>query len=305
MELSTQKKRKRQYHHCHQQQNEAPLAIKGTVHQADSKSKPRKKRSRQQAAFEGTSSALNGAQQSYTSHVGVDKNNSNWQQLQAVLKNCAAAGRSQSLVHGKRDGARGTAESKPGNSITTKMLGTLSPKNGDHSLTNVVAMDCEMVGAGLDGKRSILARVSLVNSWGNIVYDKHVKPLEHVTDYRTKVSGVRARDLKKGESFAVVQKEVFDLISGRVLVGHSVENDLKILYVSHPRKDIRDTAAYPPLRNLNGRKRALRQIALELLGVEIQTGEHCSIEDARAAMYIYQHLKRDWEIFMLKKHKNR
>lgn len=30
------------------------------------------------------------------------------------------------------------------------------------SVTKVLAMDCEMVGAGLDGKRSILARVSLV-----------------------------------------------------------------------------------------------------------------------------------------------
>lgn len=32
-----------------------------------------------------------------------------------------------------------------------------------YSLTKVLAMDCEMVGAGSDGKRSILARVSLVN----------------------------------------------------------------------------------------------------------------------------------------------
>jgi hypothetical protein len=32
-----------------------------------------------------------------------------------------------------------------------------------YSVTKVLAMDCEMVGAGSDGKRSILARVSLVN----------------------------------------------------------------------------------------------------------------------------------------------
>ena len=38
-----------------------------------------------------------------------------------------------------------------------------------------------------------------VNSWGNIVYDKHVRPMEEVTDYRTKVSGVRPGDLRKGE----------------------------------------------------------------------------------------------------------
>lgn len=178
---------------------------------------------------------------------------------------------------------------------TQRPLGMLSPKNGDCSLTKVLAMDCEMVGAGLDGKRSILARVCLVNTWGNVVYDKHAKPVEQVTDYRTHISGVRASNLRKGEDFKVVQKEVAELILGRVLVGHSLRNDFKVLFLSHPKKDIRDTAVYLPLRNANGGTRALRHIAEELLGVKIQAREHCSVEDARAAMYIYQQLKHTWE----------
>jgi hypothetical protein len=36
-----------------------------------------------------------------------------------------------------------------------------------------------------------------INAHGNVLYDKHVQPLERVTDYRTHVSGVRAKDLKK------------------------------------------------------------------------------------------------------------
>lgn len=67
------------------------------------------------------------------------------------------------------------------------------------SLTRVVAIDCEMVGVGPDGEDSILARVSLVNQFGKCIYDKHVKPTERVTDYRTAVSGIRPKDIKNGE----------------------------------------------------------------------------------------------------------
>ncbi len=56
-----------------------------------------------------------------------------------------------------------------------------------------------MVGAGKDGKDNLLARVSIVNQFGHCLYDKFVKPREDVTDYRTWVSGVRARDLETGK----------------------------------------------------------------------------------------------------------
>lgn len=59
-------------------------------------------------------------------------------------------------------------------------------------------MDCEMVGTGVDGVDSILARVSIVNQFGHIILDKYVKPTEPVTDYRTHVSGIRPTDLVNG-----------------------------------------------------------------------------------------------------------
>lgn len=67
-----------------------------------------------------------------------------------------------------------------------------------YSSTKVVAMDCEMVGVGMNGKDSILARVSLVNHFGKVLYDKYVKPTEEVVDYRTPVSGIRPADLVDG-----------------------------------------------------------------------------------------------------------
>ncbi|OAE20237.1 hypothetical protein AXG93_3960s1280 [Marchantia polymorpha subsp. ruderalis] len=172
---------------------------------------------------------------------------------------------------------------------------SLQPTSSDFSVTKVLAMDCEMVGVGVEGKRSALARVTLVNIYGNVVYDKHVRPQEFVTDFRTQVSGVRPRDLRKAEDFWTVQKDVAELIKGKVLVGHALHNDLKILLLSHPRKDIRDTQRYKSLRSDNGRVQALKHLAAEHLGASIQEREHDSIEDARAALFLYKKFREDWE----------
>ena len=64
----------------------------------------------------------------------------------------------------------------------------------------MIGIDCEMVGTGLHGEDSILARVSLVNHFGHCVYDKFVRPTDVVTDYRTKVSGIRPQDIKNGKN---------------------------------------------------------------------------------------------------------
>ncbi len=61
-----------------------------------------------------------------------------------------------------------------------------------------LAIDCEMVGVGLDAKESALARVSIVNYHGALQMDEFVRPKERVVDYRTEFSGIRPKDLVKG-----------------------------------------------------------------------------------------------------------
>ena len=101
-------------------------------------------------------------------------------------------------------------------------------------LTKAVAIDCEMVGVGDKGVDSMIARVSIVNERCECVYDAYVQPTEDVVDYRTAVSGIRASDLRKesgARPFKAVQKEVTDLVEGRVLVGHAIHNDLEVLFL--------------------------------------------------------------------------
>jgi RNA exonuclease 4 len=139
-------------------------------------------------------------------------------------------------------------------------------------LTKAIAIDCEMVGVGDDSRESILARVSLVNQLNQCVYDKYVIPREPITDYRTHVSGVRLEDLKKENGaveFSIVQKEVAEIVKDRKLVGHALHNDLKVLFLSHPKKKIRDTQRCKLLRKKYptlGPLASLKTLANVLLG---------------------------------------
>ncbi|XP_076280272.1 RNA exonuclease 4 [Lasioglossum baleicum] len=184
---------------------------------------------------------------------------------------------------------------KPKVDTTQQLIGETKASKNKKELTKLVAMDCEMVGIG-DGTESMLARVSIVNSQEDCIYDKYVKPREPVRDYRTQVSGIRPEDLKNGQEFHIVQREVAEILRGRTLIGHGLKYDLNVLYLSHPRRHLRDTSRFKLFKQLSdGRTPSLKKLAFELLGREIQTGEHSSVEDARAAMQLYLLYKNKWE----------
>lgn len=160
-----------------------------------------------------------------------------------------------------------------------------------------IAVDCEMVGVGPDSDNdSALARVSIVNYHGHQLYDSFVLPKEPVTDYRTFVSGITAELLWSARTLEAVQADVARLLDGRILIGHSVRNDLDALLLGHPKRDIRDTSRYPGFRQYSaGRTPGLKKLAKEILGVDIQGGQHSSIEDARATMLLFRKEKNGFE----------
>ncbi|KAL2714775.1 RNA exonuclease 4 isoform X3 [Vespula squamosa] len=193
---------------------------------------------------------------------------------------------------------------KKSNNVSLLEMGNTmkEDKKYDHTMaennkkiTKLIAMDCEMVGIG-DGSESMIARVSIVNKFGYCLYDKYVKPREKVQDYRTAVSGIYPHHLKNGEEFSIVQKEVADILRGRILVGHALKNDLAVLFLSHPWRSLRDTSRYKPFRQITkANTPSLKRLASELLGIEIQVGEHNSVEDARVAMQLYMLYRTKWE----------
>ncbi|KFX93792.1 hypothetical protein O988_02021 [Pseudogymnoascus sp. VKM F-3808] len=167
----------------------------------------------------------------------------------------------------------------------------------DVEIGQYVAMDCEMVGVGGEEDRSVLARVSIVNYNGAQIYDSFVRPKEFVTDWRTKVSGVSPKNMPTARSFEDVQASVAEILKDSVLVGHAIKNDLDVLMIGHPKKDIRDTSRFIGFRKYaSGRTPSLKKLASEVLGVQIQSGAHSSVEDARATMLLFRRFKQQFDL---------
>lgn len=166
-------------------------------------------------------------------------------------------------------------------------------------LTDELAIDCEMVEC--NGYKSVLARVSVVNLFGHPLLDSYVAPPSKVTDYRTRYSGIRKRDIEHAPSFDEVQVKVADLIRNRIIVGHAVHNDFDVLKLKHPSEYIRDTSKYFGRHYFMGKMPSLKKLSESILGVKIQQGEHDSVQDAQATMKLYVTVREKWEEMMLKK----
>lgn len=186
----------------------------------------------------------------------------------------------------------------PGASSIQEIFSSLAQNSKAHrqDAGRYIAMDCEMVGVGPDGVQSALARVSLVNWHGKVLLDKYVRPVERITDFRTAVSGIEPHHLENASSLSQVQEQVWELIKGKILVGHGLLNDFRVLFLEHPRKLTRDTSRYHHFKRLaKGRTPGLKRLAQQLLGLEIQAEAHDSVDDARVAMLLYRLYKDEWE----------
>lgn len=152
------------------------------------------------------------------------------------------------------------------------------------------AIDCEMVGT--ESETSALARVSVVDESLNCIYDTLVKPDQPVTDYRTKYSGIDEEMLKPVTvTLNEVQQKLIEILPpGSILIGHSLDNDLHALQLTHP--FVIDTSCIFTPSATPMCKPALRRLAKELLQMDIQTGTgtsgHNSIEDASTCMRLVQ-----------------
>lgn len=161
-----------------------------------------------------------------------------------------------------------------------------------------------MVGVGYGGHRSSLARVCIVDWDGNIILDLYVRQRQEVTDYRTFVSGITKKHLSEETAVDIdeCRRQVQEVVSDKILVGHALKNDLSALKISHEWHQLRDTAKYEPFMKVRFDDgilwpRKLKDLAKEKLGLEIQTQgrAHCPCEDAKAALSLYKKVRNKWE----------
>ena len=164
---------------------------------------------------------------------------------------------------------------------------------------HILGVDCEMVNTSV-GKE--LARVSVVNERFETVLDELVKPGNPVLDYCTVHSGVSEAILRDvTTTLADVRARLLALMSpDTILVGHSLENDLRVLQLIHRR--VIDTSVMYPHPDCLPFKNSLKHLSASVLGQVIQAAApkptevegsdgtpvvppgHCSVEDASAAL---------------------
>ncbi|KAI0448522.1 hypothetical protein F5B21DRAFT_497282 [Xylaria acuta] len=149
---------------------------------------------------------------------------------------------------------------------------------------DVYALDCEMCMTGPD--EYSLTRISLVSWDGTIILDELVKPDKPIIDYVTRFSGITEEMLAPITiTLNDIQTKLLQILSPHsILIGHSLESDLKALRLTHP--FIVDTALLFPHHRGPPLKNSLKFLAQRFLKREIQnrTGGHDSIEDSKACL---------------------
>lgn len=152
----------------------------------------------------------------------------------------------------------------------------------DPSGHGIYALDCEMCYTAYGPE---LSRVTVVNYNEQVVYDKLVKPKHKILNYITWASGISKGDLYGVSTTLVdVQQDLLGIFSDKtILIGHSIENDMKALKIFHTR--FIDTARLYPSERGPKYKWALKNLVADHLGYSIQDGTgHDSKEDAVAAL---------------------
>lgn len=161
---------------------------------------------------------------------------------------------------------------------------TLEPFKDDDSRSYAVyALDCEMcyTTKGLE-----LTRVTIVDTDLKTVYESLVKPLNPIIDYNTRFSGITKEQMDRtSTSILQVQANILHLCNSKtILIGHSLESDMKALKIVH--SNVVDTSVLFPHKLGLPHKRALKALASEYLKKIIQNdvSGHDSAEDALACM---------------------
>lgn len=143
-----------------------------------------------------------------------------------------------------------------------------------------------------------LARVSVIRGdgphEGEPFIDDYISIREDVMDYLTTFSGIRPEDLNPKLTkhhlvpLKVAYKKLWVLLNlGVKFLGHGLKQDWRVINIKVPKAQVIDTIELYLIKG-SPRKLALSFLAYTVLNLNVQTGNHDSIEDSRAALGLYR-----------------
>lgn len=111
-----------------------------------------------------------------------------------------------------------------------------------------------------------LARVTIVNFYGNVVFDTLIKPWSKVLDYRESITGIKPMDMKHAPSYPKTAPIIKKILDNKIVIGHSLEDDFKILDLNEAefvceKRDIAEFSKFKRKFPKQGEKRKLKELA--------------------------------------------
>ncbi|KAG9007723.1 hypothetical protein FRB94_014051 [Tulasnella sp. JGI-2019a] len=161
-----------------------------------------------------------------------------------------------------------------------------------------MAFSTQCVGSGPQGRIPLLARCTVVDYRGQVVYDYYVQPIAPVTNYFTATTGLTASLPDGALTLAQAQADITQQLLNKIVVGHELHNSLSSVGVPHRTIDTRDVGLYLPFRAALGYQDTvpLPVLCSQLMRRTIQyNGVFDPIEDARAAMDLFRTHEDTWE----------
>jgi RNA exonuclease 4 len=157
-------------------------------------------------------------------------------------------------------------------------------------VTPVLAIDCEMV--LMDSGDSEIARVSILNYNGHVIFDDYFRPDGRIKDFLTQFSGVDKWKIRNKKSYPDREDEIKKILNGHKIVGHTLYKDFQCLGIEYDEDIAIDISKFSKFKE-NGMTRALRKLTKDFVGIDIQMGHHSSIEDARAALLLFRKFENE------------
>jgi len=177
----------------------------------------------------------------------------------------------------------------------------LEEESDDKTATKYLSIDCKVL--EVEGNKSSIGKICIANQFGNIIYEKVVIPMETIVDYRTKFTGL-TKDIinKQGVKFLEVQKEVEKILRDKIIIGHDLNEDLRVLKLSFKRKQLRDALHFSKFFNPQTKEQdSLKNISKRELQFSPDKWDVDGVRDATLCMILYLKCKKEWEQFVAQK----